>query len=58
MNELISIINQGKISHRCHAFQIGIHNMLDKEKYTDDEIENIAQNIKEKLIKELKNDKG
>lgn len=55
MNEKISIIDQGYISSRYHLYHIGIHNMIDKISYTDDEIEQICQCIKEKLIEELKN---
>ena len=54
MDEKISIIDQGYISSRCHLYHIGIHNMMDKISYTDDEIEIICQCVKEKLIEELK----
>jgi len=57
MDELISIIDKGQLSQKIHLYHVGIHNMLLKEKFSDEDIENIAQKIKELFIKELKDGK-
>lgn len=52
---VISLIDKGEISQRLHLYEVGIHNRIDKNSFTDDEIENISQKIKEEFIKILKN---
>lgn len=53
MEEKISLIDKGKVSSRIHLYEIGLHNIMDKEIFTEDEIEHIAQTIKQKFIEEL-----
>jgi len=57
MDELVSIIDDGTFGGSLHIYRVGIHNMKDKEVYSDEDIENISQNIKEKFIKILKNNR-
>lgn len=54
MTELISIIDEGQLSQKIHKYSVGIHNMELKEGYSDEEIEEISQEIKDKFIKLLK----
>ena len=54
MDELVGVSDKGQISQKCHLYEVGIHNMLMKEKFSDEEIENISQRVKEKIIAELK----
>jgi len=60
---IYSIINGGKLTSRIHAFKVGVHNNQKfgpnyKEDWidnlTDEDIEEIAQGLKEKFIEELK----
>lgn len=53
MDELISLIDKGKHGGRLHLYEIGIHNMKDKEFFSQDDIEKISQQIKEMFIKKL-----
>lgn len=53
MDELISLIDKGTHGGRLHIYEVGIHNMKDKEYFSEDNIEQIAQTIKEKIIEEM-----
>jgi len=55
MDELISIIDDGKMGDKLTIYRVGIMNMVDKEVYSDEDIENISQNIKERFIEILTN---
>lgn len=52
MDEKISLIDKGHYA-RLHVYEIGIHNMKDKEIFSDDDIEQISQKIKEQFIETL-----
>jgi len=54
MTELISVIDEGQISQKIKKYSVGIHNMEIKEKYSDEEIEDIAEEIKNRFLKILK----
>ena len=55
MDEKISFVDNSKFGNRLHLYEVGIHNIKDKSEFTEVEIEQIAQSIKEKFIKELTN---
>jgi len=57
MKELISIIDKGQLSQKIHIYDVGIHNVKLKENYTDDEIEEIVEEIKESFREILKKNK-
>jgi hypothetical protein len=54
MDEKISIIDNGKLSSRCNTYTVGVHNMLEKNTFNTEEIENISQKVKEEFIVLLK----
>jgi hypothetical protein len=54
MTELISVIDEGHLSQKIHKYSVGIHNMKLKEKYSDEEIEEICEEIKNRFIRLLK----
>ena len=48
-----SIIPKGKISEKITVYEVGVHNYNDD--MTQEEIETVSQQIKEKFIEELSN---
>ena len=50
MDEKISLIDKGTHGGRLHVYEVGIHNMKDKKIFSEDDIEQISQTIKEMFI--------